>query len=196
MVSLNTYTRLEGNREKAIKFRQAVEQAKAAEGVDLMKWELIQSTKGTIRKGATFNEELQKFNGKPINLVGYMVPINQFRNVDNFMLLPMPLDCYFCQSPPMRDIILVKMKPGLRVDLAQEPVLIGGELILNEGTNQPFFYTLDYANLGPALEGEILSRKKITEEHLEHMKAVTVQEMLEKEDGQGDLIEGTDAPSD
>lgn len=196
LVSANTYFGLEQRRDRAIKFRKAVEAAKTAEGVDLMDWELFQATKGTIRKGATYVDDLVKLDEMPVNLVGYMVPINQFRNVDNFMLLPMPLDCYFCEAPPMRDIIMVIMKPGETVDLAEEPVLIGGQLHLNEGKNQQFFYTIDYANLGPALTGEILTRKRISEEHREHMRATTIQEMLSEEDKSGELIEGTDSPSD
>ncbi len=196
LVSANTYFGLEQRRDKAIKFRKAIEAEKIAEGVDLMDWELFMATKGTIRKGATYVEELQKLDELPVNIVGYMVPINQFRNVDNFMLLPMPLDCYFCESPPMRDIIMIKMKPGEVVDLAEEPVLIGGQLHLNEGANQQFFYTIDYANLGPALEGEILTRKNITEEHRQHMRANDLQDVLSDEDKTGELIEGTDSPSD
>ena len=196
LVSANTYFGLEQRRDRAIKFRQAVEQAKIAEGVKLMDWELFQATKGTIRKGATYVDDLQNFDELPVNIVGYMVPINQFRNVDNFMLLPMPLDCYFCESPPMRDIILIKMKPGEIVDLAEEPVLIGGQLHLNEGPNQQFFYTIDYATLGPALEGEILSRKRISDEHREHMRMNELQDVLSEEDKAGELIEGTDSPSD
>ncbi len=196
LASANTYFGLEARRDKAIKFRKAIEAAKIAEGVELMNWDLFQATKGTIRKGATYVEELQKFDQLPVNIVGYMVPINQFRSVDNFMLLPMPLNCYFCEAPPMRDIIMIKMKPGEVVDLAEEPVLIGGQLHLNEGPNQQFFYTIDYANLGPALEGEILTRKRISEEHREHMRANQIQDLLSEEDKEGELIEGTDNPSD
>jgi hypothetical protein len=195
LVSMNTYFGLEQRRDRAIKFRKAVEAEQIRKGVDLIDWELFQSTKGTIRKGATFVEELKPHDTMPINIVGYMVPINQFRNVDNFMLLPMPLDCYFCESPPMRDIIMVKMKPGETVDLAEEPVLIGGQLMLNEGENQQFFYQIEYANLGPALEGEI-HQKRISEEHREHMRSTTIQELLSEEDREGELIEGTDTPSD
>jgi hypothetical protein len=198
LVSANTYFGLEQRRDKAIKFRKAVEAAKIAEGVDLVNWELFQATKGSIRKGATYVEDLQKIDEMPVNIVGYMVPINQFRSVDNFMLLPMPLDCYFCESPPMRDIIMIQLKPGEVVDLAEEPVLIGGQLHLNEGTNQKFFYTIDYAVLGPALETEILTRKRISEEHREHMRANDLQDVLSEEDKAGELIEGTgaDSPSD
>jgi len=196
LVSANTYFGLEQRRDRAIKFRKAVEQAKIAEGVDLLDWELFMATKGTIRKGATYVDDLKKIDEMPVNIVGYMVPINQFRNVDNFMLLPMPLDCYFCESPPMRDIIMIKMKPGEVVDLAEEPVLIGGQLHLNEGENQQFFYTIDYANLGPALKEEILTRKNISDEHREHMRANELQDVLSEEDKGGELLEGTDSPSD
>jgi hypothetical protein len=196
LVSANTYFGLEKRRDRAIKFRKAVEQKQLDQGLELLNWELFQATKGTIRKGATFVDGLVAENKMPVNIVGYMVPINQFRNVDNFMLLPMPLDCYFCESPPMRDIIMIKMKPGLTVDLAEEPVLIGGQLHLNEGPNQQFFYTIDYANLGPALTGEILTRKNISEEHRQHMRANKIQDLLSEEDKSGELIEGTDSPSD
>src|SRR5690606_2197995 len=104
-----------------------------------------------------------------INIMGYMTPIDEFRDASHFMLLPMPIYCYFCEAPPLRDILLVKMAPGEHVNVADEPVLISGALTLHEGPNQQFFYSVDSASLKPGVFGQKLTDKTFTQEHMMHM---------------------------
>ena len=67
----------------------------------------------------------------------------QFRDVTQFLLLPIPIECYFCSMPPSRDVIFVTLRKGEKVDIYNEPVLLRGTINLHQGSHVKFFYTLD-----------------------------------------------------
>jgi len=77
--------------------------------------------------------------------MGFMTPIDQFREATHFMLLPLPIECYFCQAPPLRDVMLVRMTQGETVNMVEEPVMMSGRLALNADGGEKFFYTLENA---------------------------------------------------
>jgi len=145
VVGVNIYMQLGTLTKKYDKMRRGYEDAVAEKGTELLAWELLRKTKGSLRGGAKFDEELLPKNGQPVNLMGFMTPIDQFRAATHFMLLPLPIECYFCQAPPLRDVMLVRLAKGEAVDMVEEPVLITGRLVLNNGSGEKFFYTLEDA---------------------------------------------------
>ncbi|MCP4644589.1 MAG: DUF3299 domain-containing protein [bacterium] len=166
VVVVNGYLRLETAKEFAIKMRMALEKTWKEKGVEVLDWDTLKETKGTYRSGPTFKEGMTSLEGKAVNICGFMAPIDQFRNVTEFMLLPMPITCYFCESPPMRHVIEVKLdKP---TELINEPVLIGGWLKLHEGDKQPFFYTIEKAKWNEAVQDEPTTDQVLDEAHQQH----------------------------
>lgn len=162
--------------------RRQVENMRESKGLELLKWSLLRETKGTYRSGPKFDDHLMAKNGQKVDIVGFMVPLEQFRQVSEFLLLPLPLECYFCRRPPMRDVMLVRLDPNHRkVDIYEEPVIVNGDLTLNEGPKQKFFYTLANAKMGPGNPEDDLTRRKIPEEH-----------MVPQHDNPEDLLEGYD----
>ncbi len=157
VVGVNIYMRLEGLQEKFDALRRAYEQEATDKGTELLDWGVLRKTKGSVRSGAKYAEELQPKNGQLVHLMGFMTPIDQFREATHFMLLPLPIECYFCQAPPLRDVMLVKMTKGEAVNLVEEPVMMTGRLVLNSGTGENFFYTLEDA-----------TRKTMGETHEKH----------------------------
>jgi hypothetical protein len=95
-----------------------------------------------------------------------MVPYETFRDVTEFMLLRLPIECYFCGIPPERDVMYIELMDGESEDIYDQPVLIQGDLTLNRGANQQFFYTIDTAVLESGIEGEALKRRTLRPEHL------------------------------
>ena len=98
--------------------------------------------------------------------MGFMVPQEQFRNVDNFMMLPLPIECYFCAMPPDRYIMNVQLKEGEKEDIWREPVLIIGTLNIHRGPDVRFFYSLTDAVLVPADEDASLTRREMELQHM------------------------------
>ncbi len=165
--------------ERMERYRMMIERDRKSKGIDLVSWKLLQKTKGNMRTGPTFDEELLKLDRQRIHIVGFMVPLNQFRKMKEFLLLPLPIECYFCQAPPMRDVIVVQMAENETADLYREPVLINGVLNLQKGKGVKFFYIITDARLGPAKEGGSLTRKTVAPQHMMHVQPAPQEQLLE-----------------
>lgn len=146
--------------------RSSLEQERAEQGLDILPWSLMRETKGSMRRGGEFSEELLALDGHLVNVMGFMVPQEQFRNVTNFMMLPLPIECYFCAMPPDRDIMNVELKEGETEDIWKEPVLIIGTLNIHQGPDVRFFYSLTDAVLVPADEDAQLTRREMELQHM------------------------------
>lgn len=188
LVFANSELRRSGRKEVFIAARQKVEKEREKGGQRLMKWSLLRKTKGTYRSGPTFDKDLLAQRDQFINLVGFMVPLEQFREMTEFLLLPMPLQCYFCESPPMRDVVLVQMMEGMTADLVEEPLMISGTLKLKEGPKTPFFYVIESASTEGARFGRRFTRKTVPREHMMHQMQ---QDMPEKQE----MLSGEEPPT-
>lgn len=148
------------------KLRRQVEGQRRQEGLNLLSWTLVRTTKGSPKRGGTFHEDLKAFDGRHVNIIGFMVPQEQFRDVTEFLLLPLPIECYFCQMPPARDVMLVQLKAGETTPIFEEPVLINGVLNIHEGPGNKFLYSIKEAKLGPGEMGGGLSKKRLELQHM------------------------------
>lgn len=200
VVGLNIYYRLGGLQAKFIQIRKNAEVATAKQGVELLNWELLQKTKGSLRSGPTFDKELiaRAKEGRRSNLMGFMTPIDQIRDVSHFMLLPMPIECYFCKMPPMRDVMLVRMAEGDVTNIMEEPVLVTGGLNLHEGPKQKFFYSMADSGLRAGDTGKPLTTKSISAEHRTQVykeggKLMQEQDAAGGAPPEGELLPGVDS---
>lgn len=167
IIGANGYMRRAGLREHFEQMRAALEQKHRDEGVKLVDWEELHGVIGNRSTGATFPESLKEKDGRLVNIVGFMNAIDQFRNVTEFMLLPVPITCFFCEAPPMRDIIEVKLQKS--ANMINEPVLVGGRLRLHEGEKPLFFYTIEDAKWNEAVSEEDSTEKVIDQQHKLHL---------------------------
>ncbi|MCK5861316.1 MAG: DUF3299 domain-containing protein [Candidatus Hydrogenedentes bacterium] len=167
VVGINGYLRREGLRAGYEKMRALVENQHRSEGVTLVEWKELHQVTGRRKTGAIFPDSLKEKDDRLVNIVGFMSPIDQFRNVTEFMLLPVPLVCYFCDAPPMRDIIHVKLKEP--ANMVNEPVLIGGRLQLHEGASPLFFYSIENALWNEAVEDEEATEQITGKDHRLHL---------------------------
>lgn len=150
--------------------RRMVESKRESRGLPLMKWELIRQTRGNILTPPTYPDELIAMDGDRVDIVGFTVALNQYRNMSEFMLLPLPLECYFCQIPPMKDQMLVVMAEGETTNLYKDPVLINGRFRLRKDDKEKFFYFLEDARIGPGDPDKTLDdleRMYMKQEHMQ-----------------------------
>lgn len=146
--------------------RERLEQARVNSGVPVLPWNIVRTTKGSLRGGGKFTPELMAMDGQEVFIIGFMVPEEQFMNVSDFLLLPIPIECYFCAIPPSRDVLYVKLREGETAEIYMEPVVIRGRLRLNQGPGVKFFYTLEDATLDSALDGGELTKKRMQIQHM------------------------------
>jgi len=164
--------------------RQKVERERKSLGLELLDWSLLRTTQGRMSSGPTFTEELKSKGDQRVDIVGFMVPLDTFRDINEFMLLPLPIECYFCQIPPMRDVMLVQLKEGQSTSIYKEPVLINGTLKLNEGKGVKFFYEIREASMGPGEPEGSLTPRYIKPQHM----------VPEHEKDESALLDGYDPP--
>lgn len=167
-------------------WRVNLESDQARSGIDILKWDLLRRTRGTMRTGPTFDPKLLERRDSIVNLVGFMVPLYEFRDAHEFLLLPLPIECYFCQMPPMRDVMFVQMAEGELAKMVNEPVLINGTLVLNEGARSKFFYVIKDAKWGAADPNIQFTAKQTAPEHMAAGHARSIEEEA--------LIDGSEPP--
>lgn len=104
---------------------------------DLRKW----------RMGA--NEapaDLKQFNGKVVEIVGYMVPFDSIEKIDRFILLQAPFMGCFHVPPPQPNETLMINSDTVMPDYVYEPIKITGVLTIEETFVDRFLvsmYTID-----------------------------------------------------
>lgn len=177
-----------GLTEEMNKQRVKEETKQSEKGFPITDWELLRKTKGTRAKGPTFAKEVLEMRDKKVCLVGFMTPLYEFRGVKEFILLPLPIQCYFCQSPPMREVVLVQMAENKTTNIVNDPVMFTGKMTLNEGPGTKFFYVLK-----EAVAGTDMTMMKTKDMGMDHMVESEAQRKKDKEE-QEQLLPGHEAP--
>lgn len=171
----NAQLRRSGLAEQFEALRQELEQKRMADGTDILRWNIVRTTRGSLRGGGTFSEELLQHDGQEVYMIGFMVPRDQFRDVTEFMMLPIPIECYFCSLPPSRDVLYVVLKEGETAQIYNEPVLIKGTFTVHQGEDVKFFYSLEDATFKAAEDGGELTKRRLKLQHMlppeEHEKS-------------------------
>ena len=152
--------------EKYERLREGLEAGHLQEGMNLLPFGLLRKTKGSLHRGGTFAAELFDYNDQPTHMIGFMVPLETFINVTDFMMLPIPIECYFCAMPPSRDVLYVQLQEGERAQIFSEPVLILGTFKVHEGPDQKYFYSLEDATIKAAEDGGELTRRRQLLQHM------------------------------
>lgn len=162
----NSQLRRQGLADQYDKLRVRLEKARVEQGIDLLKWSTVRTTKGSLRDGGHFSDDLLQYDGKEVHMIGFMVPEEQFRNVTEFLMLPIPIECYFCAMPPTRDVLYVKLQEGETTQIYKEPVLMSGTFTVHQGQGVKFFYSLQNATFKAAEEGGSLTKRRLQLQHM------------------------------
>jgi hypothetical protein len=168
IVGFNLWLKRDSLREQYEKMRMAKEEEIRGQGFKVITWDMFHEIEG--RRKPTFPESLKAFDEQPVNLCGFMAPIDQFTDVDQFMLLPVPMTCYFCEAPPMRDIVYVKLVESGK--MVEEPIVVGGFLKLAKEEKPKFFSTISPGRWNEAIDTDAIAQltdKVIDEEHRKHL---------------------------
>ena len=99
-------------------------------------WNIISGVKTKVVKTtetyAVFTDEIRKYENKPFQLEGYIVPIKDGINQTRFMLSTLPINqCFYCGQNGVAMMVLIEMAEPIKY--AAEPIAIKGILKLNRG---------------------------------------------------------------
>lgn len=113
-------------------------------------WDLLATT--TIKQGhdpfldesvdlPVFSEQLKKWNGKEIELEGYIIPLDQGVSQGYFVLSRFPYQsCFFCGAAGPETV--VEVYSTRKVTYTDERVRVKGKLELNEDDPLHLFFLL------------------------------------------------------
>lgn len=84
-------------------------------------------------------ESVLSYNGKEVEIAGYMLPlVTKGEKVSEFLLLPNTMACCYGQMPRHNEFVFVKMKKGIGL-LENVPLRIVGKLTIAESWENGYF---------------------------------------------------------
>ena len=101
-----------------------------AKKVTIVEWKAL--TTLNVDTG-DMSKELKKNMKKNVSISGFIIPLDNDGMIDTiteFMLIPQPLACYHVPLPPANQMIYVRMKKPIPIDIDMTGVEIHGEISL------------------------------------------------------------------
>lgn len=92
-------------------------------------------------------QDVMEFNGKSVEVMGFMAALTQLEDIDEFVLASSPPMNCFCH-PPLRvnEVVFVQMKKGKLTQYKGGVVKVRGKLIVNTNVGDEFadiMYTIE-----------------------------------------------------
>jgi hypothetical protein len=103
-------------------------------------------------------EKLKGLQGKDINIAGYMIPMTEALDVQEFMLVQIPFfGCCYSVPPEPNETVMVKMEKGKSTSYVYTPIRVTGKFKVQETTIDGFtvsVYQIDGAQVTNASPGD------------------------------------------
>lgn len=94
----------------------------------------------------TFSEEVLALNGKEIELEGWMIPLDELRGENYFVLSALPFaNCFFCGGAGPETVIEVFTEE--KVEFEVDRIKVKGKLRLNANDPMQLMYILNNAEI-------------------------------------------------
>lgn len=136
-------------------------------------WKELEQTEGSFETGATHTESLKERDGTLVRFLGFAAPVDRgryaeasllpallpqlvygapqgpamYKFVNRMVITPLPLQCYWGETPPTKVSVFAMTKDGAAKDVpVKYPMLFSGRLVLNTEPGR-FFYVLEDAEI-------------------------------------------------
>mgnify|MGYP000701741458 CR=1 FL=1 len=94
----------------------------------------------------TFSKEVKSLNGKEITLEGWMIPLDELRGKNYFVLSALPFaNCFFCGGAGPETVLEVFLKKDL--SFTEKRVKVKGKLTINPDDPLKLMYILQEAEI-------------------------------------------------
>jgi|SRR5579859_167920 len=85
---------------------------------------------------------IKKLDGKSIEMVGFMMPLSQVKNITEFLLVPSLWGCCYGQPPAVNHIVVVRMPPGQTTKFFNDVIRIRGKFSVGETKQDGYLVSL------------------------------------------------------
>ena len=110
-------------------------------GYDRLTVEVLKSW--TYVEGKTaFPNFIKALDGKPVEMLGYMMPLTEIENIKEFLLVPSLWGCCYGQPPSVNHIVAVKMPAGQTTKFFSGPIRIDGRFHVDETKQDGYLVSL------------------------------------------------------
>jgi len=75
---------------------------------------------------------IRAFDGKSVEMTGYMMALNTVDNIRSFILMPSLFGCCYGQPPAVNHIVLVSMADGKTAKYFEDPIRVSGQFHCGE----------------------------------------------------------------
>lgn len=110
-------------------------------GYDRLTFELLKSWTYVEGK-STFPGFITALDGKPVEMLGYMMPLTEIANIKEFLLVPSLWGCCYGQPPAVNHIVAVKMPAGQTTKFCSGPIRIDGQFHVGETKQDGYVVSL------------------------------------------------------
>ena len=85
---------------------------------------------------------IKALDKKNIEMVGFMMPLTEVKNITQFLLVPALWGCCYGQPPAVNHIVVVKMPPGQTTKFYDDVIRIRGEFNVGETKQDGYLVSL------------------------------------------------------
>ncbi|MFM8272781.1 MAG: hypothetical protein ACKODX_10670 [Gemmata sp.] len=130
-------------------FDEALLPAISDDKVNALPWPVLAATSIDAKGKAAFAKYLDKLDGKPVTLTGFMQPVKDELAPTGFLLLEYPVGCWFCEVPDPTGLLNVELKAGTTAEFRKGLIKVTGTLSLNRDDPEGYLFSLKGAKIGP-----------------------------------------------
>ncbi len=116
-----------------------------SDGPTPLPWPLLAATSFGDRGAVHFPDYLRRLDGQLVSLNGFMQPLGDQPQPQEFLLLEYPVGCWFCETPEPNGLVYVRLAAGRQIDKRRDLILVTGRLRLNHDNPEAFLFALEEA---------------------------------------------------
>lgn len=115
------------------------------DGPTPLPWPLLQAATPQPDGTRRFPDYLLRLDGQIVSLQGFIQPMGDSPQLHEFLLLPYPVGCWFCDTPEPTGMVYVRLSGERPAEYRRLLVLVTGRLRLNRDNPETFLYMLEEA---------------------------------------------------
>ena len=130
---------------KAVPKKEAAAKAAPQKGKLEATWDDLKTLEmNAMTKKTVIKPGLQKLLNKEVTIKGFMMPLDyESKQIVEFLFMPYVPACMHVPPPPPNQLILVKMKKGLKVTSSFYPMELTGKLTIDTNTDLESSYKIE-----------------------------------------------------
>lgn len=96
---------------------------------------------------------IKKLDGKDVEMIGFMMPLSEVKNITEFLLVPSLWGCCYGQPPAVNHIVVVRMPKGQTSKFYNDVIRVRGKFSVGETKQDGYLVSL-YVLTPESIDGQ------------------------------------------